>query len=96
MALPSLPEPLEFDKYTECHVTPLTVAARMVGYLGPGGDYLTLEPSAGTGNTIQALYDSGHSRAKLAAVERHAVLCSAIHQRFKDELSIDPRFNPVF
>lgn len=40
------------DKATECHVTPDNVADRMVSYLGPTGDYLTLEPSAGTGVPI--------------------------------------------
>jgi hypothetical protein len=45
-----VPEIIAVDSATECHVTPPDVAARMVRYLGEVGDYLTLEPSAGTGN----------------------------------------------
>ncbi len=89
-ALPTLPKPLQVDAYSECHVTPPDVAARMVDYLGSAGDFLTLEPSAGTGNLIQALYAAGHSRCELTAVERHAGLCQAIRQRFTGQLYIDP------
>ncbi len=84
------PEVVAVDRATECHVTPPDVAARMVRYLGATGDYLTLEPSAGTGNLVQALYDSGHSRFELVAVERHSGLCSQIRQRFSDDQAIDP------
>jgi hypothetical protein len=68
------------DKFTECHVTPPDVAARMVRYLGPVGDYLTLEPSAGTGNLSRALLDSGHSRYELCQVERHNRLAASLHR----------------
>jgi hypothetical protein len=54
MALTELPQAVEIDNATECHVTPPDVAARMVDYLGPVGDFLTLEPSAGTGNLLAA------------------------------------------
>ena len=68
------------DKATECHVTPPDVAARMVEYLGQRGDYLTLEPSAGTGNIVRALLEIGHSRYELCQVERHIRLASQLHK----------------
>lgn len=73
-------EPVIVDKFTECHVTPDDVAARMVAYLGPQGDFLTLEPSAGTGQLTKALLASGHSRYELTQVERHTRLASGLHQ----------------
>lgn len=71
--------PVIVDKATECHVTPSDVAARMVQYLGHAGDYLTLEPSAGTGQIARALLASGHSVAELVLVERHIGLAGALH-----------------
>ncbi|TRD14914.1 methyltransferase type 11 [Palleronia caenipelagi] len=68
------PEILTVDKATECHVTPDPVARRMVAYLGPVGDDLTLEPSAGTGQLVRALLDAGHSPCELCMVERHKSL----------------------
>lgn len=76
-------EPVEIvavDKFTECHVTPPDVAARMVEYLGSQGDYLTLEPSAGTGNLSRALLASGHSPRELVQVERHIRLSSGLYR----------------
>lgn len=46
----SIPEPLAVDAATECHVTPDDVAARMVEYLGPQGDYLTFDRAREPGN----------------------------------------------
>jgi hypothetical protein len=71
-------EVVAVDKFTECHVTPPEVAARMVQYLGPVGDFLTLEPSAGTGNLSRALLASGHSRHELVQVERHNRLSAGL------------------
>lgn len=73
-------EVVAVDKFTECHVTPPGVAARMVEYLGPQGDYLTLEPSAGTGNLSRALLAAGHSPHELVQVERHIRLSGGLHQ----------------
>lgn len=83
-------EPVVVHASTECHVTPEDAGARMVDYLGPTGDFLTLEPQAGTGNLIQALYDAGHSRNELVAIERHYELCKHVHKRFTGEQSINP------
>ena len=74
------PEIVTVDRATECHVTPSEVAARMVAYLGPVGDYLTLEPSAGTGNLTRALLESGHSRFELCQVERHNTMAARLAQ----------------
>lgn len=68
------------DKFTECHVTPDDVARRMVQYLGPVGDYLTLEPSAGTGQLVRALLASGHSQYELTMVERHNGLAAELYR----------------
>lgn len=76
-------EPVEVvtvDKFTECHVTPGDVAARMVDYLGSQGDYLTLEPSAGTGQLSRALLASGYSQSELVQVERHHKLAGQLHR----------------
>jgi hypothetical protein len=77
------------DKATECHVTPNDVAARMVEYLGAPGDYLTLEPSAGTGQLARALLAAGHSKFELTLVERHNALAARLH-------SIAPAINRCF
>lgn len=52
----------------------------MVKYLGPQGDFLTLEPSAGTGQLTKALLAAGHSRHELTQVERHTGLASRLHR----------------
>jgi hypothetical protein len=75
-----IPEIVAVDRATECHVTPPDVAARMVRYLGEQGDYLTLEPSAGTGALVRALLDAGHSRYELTQVERHNALAVGLHK----------------
>ncbi len=85
-----VPEILTVDQHTECHVTPPEIAQRMVSYLGSTGDYLTLESSAGTGNLIQALFDSGHSHNELVAIERNLSLCAEIRKRFTGQQYIEP------
>ena len=73
-----LAEPIAVDAATECHVTPEDVARRMVRYLGPAGDYLTLEPSAGTGQLVRALIAAGHSPCEIVMVERHVKLAASL------------------
>lgn len=86
--LPNLPEPVTVDAATECHVTPPEVAARMVDYLEyhyPTRDTTgsnVLEPSAGTGNLIQAMVDADILTAHMMAVERHAGLTGGLTDRF--------------
>ncbi|MCA0948527.1 hypothetical protein LCM08_26655 [Salipiger pacificus] len=74
------PEIITVDRATECHVTPDDVAGRMVEYLGPQGDYLTLEPSAGTGQLARALLASGHSPRELTMIERHHQLAAMVRK----------------
>lgn len=78
LALDAVPEVIAVDRATECHITPDDVARRMVDYLGPVGDYLTLEPSAGTGQLARALIASGHSRNELTLIERHHALAATL------------------
>lgn len=80
LATVDLAAPIAVDKATECHVTPSDVAARMVAYLGPVRDMLTLEPSAGTGQLSRALLASGHSKFELCQIERHHALAAQLHK----------------
>ena len=89
LAMVEAPEIIAVDRATECHVTPDDVARRMVDYLGPQGDYLTLEPSAGTGQLARALIASGHSPAELTMIERHYKLAAGLHR-------IGPTINRCF
>lgn len=89
LAMAEAPEVIAVDRATECHVTPEDVARRMVGYLGPVGDYLTLEPSAGTGQLARALIASGHSAQELTMIERHHKLAASLR-------SIGPTINRCF
>lgn len=74
------PELVTVDAATECHVTPDAVAGRMVAALGPVGDFMTLEPSAGTGQLVRALLASGHSPCELCAIERHNKLFQSLYR----------------
>ena len=79
-ALPKveLAAPVMVDRSTECHVTPPDVARRMVDYLDAAPGSLILEPSAGTGNLVQALLDAGHGR--IVMVERHVTLADGLRR----------------
>lgn len=87
-----LPEPVEVSAFTECHVTPSDVAERMAQYLVIDGCYKTLEPSAGTGNLIQAVLEWAPDIPPIAAVEQHHALIDTMHKRFEGE---DVRFNQM-
>lgn len=79
------PEPVIVSKETHCFVTPPLVAASMVEYLEATPNMNTLEPSAGTGNLVKALLDSGHSRFNLTLIEKNRELFyMAIKTRAKD------------
>lgn len=75
-----LAAPVAVDKATECHVTPSDVAARMVDYLGPCGDVMTLEPSAGTGQLTRALLAAGQSKFEICQIERHHALAAQLYK----------------
>lgn len=89
LELVKAPEVIAVDRFTECHVTPDDVARRMVEYLGPQGDYLTLEPSAGTGQLARALIAAGHSPQELTMIERHVTLARGLYE-------IGPTINRCF
>lgn len=76
------PAPVVVDRATECHVTPPGVALRMAQYLEVEPGQNVLEPSAGTGNLIQALRDAGTCLPMIGAVEQHNTLCDALRERF--------------
>lgn len=95
MALPSLPDIIEVDSATQCHVTPPDVAARMVEYLEAGSGHNVLEPSAGTGNLLAALFDSGHSAFEVVAIERYIGLCNALRERFPRALTGTKSLEPI-
>jgi len=76
--------PIIVDRVTECHVTPPHVAELMTDCLDPCEDHHVIEPSAGTGNLISALLDSGHPADRITAVERHLSLVDTLHTRFAE------------
>ena len=82
-----VPQVVAVDRATECHVTPADVAARMVEYLDAPPDAVTLEPSAGTGNLVQALIDSGHFKSCIITVEQHAQLSALMAERFTHSIA---------
>ncbi|WP_310530751.1 methyltransferase type 11 [Novosphingobium sp.] len=75
------PEIVAVDRFTECHVTPADVAARMVEYLdvSPSQCGQVLEPSAGTGNLSRALSTAGFGPSQIVQVERHIRLSQGLH-----------------
>jgi len=74
-------KPIELDKTTECHVTPLRVAKKMVEYSEVRNSSV-LEPSAGTGNLIQALLNDGNS--EITAVEKNPELSRYLTDNFEN------------
>lgn len=89
MAFSEIAAPIEVHATTECHITPPNEAARMVEYLDLevlSGSYLVLEPSAGTGALLDALFNAGHSASQTVAIEQNQSLCKAIQARFKNSI----------
>lgn len=81
--LPEKPAVLAVDCRAECHVTPPDVALRMVAYAGlEDDDALWLDPSAGTGNIIQAMLDSGVVAERITAIEINVSLSEYLTKRF--------------
>ena len=75
------PPPVMVDRFTQCHVTPHAVAARMAAALGDVTGPI-LEPSAGTGNLIAALIGAGFSPGDIVAIEKHGGLATVCADRF--------------
>lgn len=78
-----IPEILEVDSFTECHVTPSEVAQRMVDYLDVGLGLSYCEPQAGTGQLLEALIDVVGDNDSITAIERHIRLSQHVEKRFK-------------
>lgn len=74
--------PVVVHASTECHVTPEHIADLMVSYLNPSAEASILEPSAGTGNLIQALLDAGYLPGNITIVEQNYELYHSCGERF--------------
>jgi phospholipid N-methyltransferase len=84
-ALPQSLPVLRLGKETQCFVTPSGVAAKMVDYLEATCEMLTLEPSAGTGQLIQALVDAGHSQQEITVIEKDVALWDYLRKRMMQQ-----------
>jgi len=81
--LPERPVVLTVDCRAECHVTPPDVALRMVAYAGlDEPESLWCDPSAGTGNLVQAMLDSGVAAEQITAIEINISLNEFLAKRF--------------
>ncbi|MDC0948129.1 RsmD family RNA methyltransferase [Gammaproteobacteria bacterium] len=78
--LASLPEPIVLDRSTECWITPLAVAKRLIDYARVDRNTSILEPSAGTGNLISAAIEREASR--IVAVERNNKLVNYLREHY--------------
>lgn len=76
------PKPVIVHASTECHVTPPAIAARMVELLELEPDDQVLEPSAGTGNLVQAVKAGGHDVGHITIVEREYSLVQVLLEKF--------------
>ncbi len=82
---------ISVDKSTECHVTPFNEAGYMVDELELCDGMSLCEPSAGTGNLINAVYDSGFTDYKnITVIERHYSLCEYMRNRWEGNQSLTP------
>jgi tRNA1(Val) A37 N6-methylase TrmN6 len=86
---------LEVDASSNCFITPDEIAKRAVDYLClesflySKDDFQILEPSAGTGNLINALIAEGVERKKITAVENNYKLSNRIKDRFNMDVIND-------
>lgn len=87
--LTTAPAPVVVDRSTDCFVTPPGVAARMVEFLDPSPGERILEPSAGTGNLVAALLETGHEPWNVVAVELALSLADALRGRL-DGVKVHP------
>ena len=84
------PKLLTIDRGTECHTTPDHVADLMVSYLEYEQATINtassniLEPSAGTGQIVNALLNSGIMSGSINTIEKHYKLVEYMQNRFSD------------
>ena len=77
-------KPLAVDYRTQCHVTPSDPAAYMAECLNIKAGDSILEPHAGTGNLLQAVFDEGADIEQVRAVEINSQLIGATLDRFPE------------
>lgn len=75
------PAPIVVHAGTDCFVTPATPAALMVECANIEDHHVILEPSAGTGNIVQAIIEQ-HPTAQISANELNHTLYEHLSQRF--------------
>ena len=80
----TVPDIITVDKGSECHVTPKHVADIMADLLISGP---VLEPSAGTGNLVQAAIDAGCTH--ITAIERNYRLAGTLEKYNIEVLNMD-------
>ena len=85
-----LARPIMVDKGTECHVTPLKVAAEMfyLADIQPG--HKVLEPSGGTGNLAFAIMDRGHDPKDITVIEKNWQLVESMVARAEAQMQEYP------
>lgn len=84
--------PVAVDARTQCHVTPSSPAAYMAECLDIRNGDSILEPHAGTGNLLQAVFDAGANIEQVRAVEINHQLLDATRQRFPELVSYQSDF----
>lgn len=87
-----LPAVVAVSSRTECHVTPSKVADYMADCLEICASDSILEPHAGTGNLLQAVFDAGAIIEQVLAVEINSQLLEATRQRFPELVSYQTDF----
>ncbi len=86
--LPDVLPELRVFKEAQCFITPSEIATQIINYLEADNNMPTLEPSAGTGQIVQALLNSGHSSNSITAVEQSTEIWTFFCERMKAQNSM--------
>lgn len=81
------PKPIIVHAGTDCFVTPVEVAARMIEYANIEDDHIILEPSAGTGNIVNAVLEQ-YPNAPISANELNHTLYDHLKYRFNTQANV--------
>lgn len=76
-------QPIFVHSSSECHVTPCSVANRMVEALGITQGKL-LEPQGGTGNLVASALSAGWCDKDITVIEKNYNLVESLRTRFND------------
>lgn len=90
-----LSRPIMVDKGTECHVTPLKIAAEMFYLADIREGHQVLEPSGGTGNLAFAIMDRGHDPKNITVIEQNWQLVESMAARAGAHFVEYPRSNAI-